>query len=455
MRQMAASLDHRQNRARRSLPDTGRRCATTPQRLERMKKAHWLVSGLLAVALAHPSCQATAVEWSGVVVDDTTQRPIYGAVVTLGEASAVSATDGTFNISGEGTELRVRAVGYARSSTAIIEDLGKSHRVELKAFRPKALYLSFYGIGDAELRNAALELIATTELNALVIDIKGDRGLVAHKSQVPLAEQVGAQRIRTIPDLKGLLARLREKAIYSIARIVVYKDNPLATARPDLAVKSADGRVWRDRENLAWSDPFRSEVWAYNTGIAEEAAASGFDEIQFDYVRFPDARGLTFSEPNTEAARIGAIDRFLSEARAKLSRYNVFVAADLFGYTCWNLDDTGIGQKLESMVKHLDYVSPMLYPSGFQYGIPDYPNPVQHPYEVVLLSLRRAAERTALPPVRFRPWLQAFKDYAYDKREFTGFEIRRQIMAAEAFGSNGWMLWNPRNVYTAAGLQAE
>ena len=120
---------------------------------------------------------------------------------------------------------------------------------------------------------------------------------------------------------------------------------------------------------------------------------------------------------------------------------------------CWNLDDTDIGQKLEELAPYLDFTSPMLYPSGYHLGIPGYRNPVTHPYEIVSLSLKKAKERTGLPATRFRPWLQAFKDYAFDRRPFTGIEIRAQIKAAEDFGSNGWMLWNPRNIYSDDGLE--
>ena len=131
------------------------------------------------------------------------------------------------------------------------------------------------------------------------------------------------------------------------------------------------------------------------------------------------------------------------------------MAADIFGYVSWNLDDTQIGQKIENVASCIDYVSLMLYPSGFQFGIPGYRNPVAHPYEIVSLSLKKAQERANIPPNRFRPWLQAFKDYAFDRRYFYGPEIRSQINAAEEFGSDGWMLWNPRNVYRTDGLKRE
>ena len=156
---------------------------------------------------------------------------------------------------------------------------------------------------------------------------------------------------------------------------------------------------------------------------------------------------------NTEENRVRAISGFLKEAKERLMPYNVFLSADIFGYVCWNLNDTEIGQRLEDLVSLVDYVCPMLYPSGFQYGIPGYRMPVAHPHEIVYLTLKRAQERTRLPSIRFRPWLQAFRDYAFDRRVFRGKELEDQINAAKEFGSQGWMLWNPQNNYFEDGLK--
>jgi hypothetical protein len=256
-----------------------------------------------------------------------------------------------------------------------------------------------------------------------------------------------------VKDISGLLKSFKEKGIYCIGRIVVFKDNPLAMAKPDLAVNTKNDTLWYDRENLAWVDPNQKEVWDYNIEIAIEAARLGFDEIQFDYVRFPDTKGLKFSMDNTEVNRVKAISGFISEAKRRLQPYNVFLAADIFGYVFWNLNDTFIGQRIEELAQNLDYLSPMLYPSGFQFGIPGYRLPVAYPYEIIYLTLKRGQDRTHLPSVRFRPWLQAFRDYAFDKRHFREKEIKDQIRAAETFGSHGWMLWNPQNKYSEEGLK--
>lgn len=391
---------------------------------------------------------------TGRVIDSVTQKPVSGAFVALNSEVVRTDENGKFVLKSIGNKVTVKAYGYMRAEQPVVSSLfSASLEIRLKPFTPRALYLTFYGIGDRTLRESALRLIDETELNALVIDVKGDRGMITYKSSIPLASEIGAQKLVIVKDIKSLIKSLKERGIYTIARIVVFKDDALGTARPDLTVRAQDGAVWRDRENLIWVDPFRKEVWDYNINIAVEAAQNGFDEIQFDYVRFPDKTGLKFSLPNTEENRVKTISGFLMEAKKRLAPYNVFLGADIFGYVAWNLNDTQIGQKIESIVPCVDYISLMLYPSGFQFGIPGYRNPVANPYKIVSLSLKRSQERAQIPSVRFRPWLQAFRDYAFDKRQFTAQEIRDQIKAAEEFGSNGWMLWNPRNVYSPDGLK--
>ncbi len=395
---------------------------------------------------------AIATSYNGTIIDASTRKPIDGAFVTLGNNVVRTDNAGKFQIEGDGDSLGLRAYGHLRSE-AKTNTLSLNAPILLDPFLPRALYLSLFGIGNKQLRVSALSLIHDTELNSLVIDLKDDMGRVAFKSSTPLATEVGAQKIITIKDIHSLVSNLHENGIYLIARIVVFKDDPLAMKKPDLAVRTAGGAIWKDREGLAWSNPFSKTVWDYNIDLAIEAARAGFDEIQFDYVRFPDATGLVYSEPNTEENRVGAISDFLDDARERLIPYNVFLAADVFGYVSWNTNDTYIGQKLENLATVLDYMSPMLYPSGFQFGIPGYPDPVHHPSEIVYFSLEKAKQRTKLPGIRFRPWLQAFRDYAFDRTPFKGEQIRAQIDAAESLGSDGWMLWNPHNVYTREGLQ--
>jgi hypothetical protein len=389
---------------------------------------------------------APAKAYNGKVIDAKTKEPIAGALVTLGDTVVRTDKDGVFHMDGTGEKLRLRAPGYARQDVALSDLTKPNAEIALTPFQVKALYLTVYGTASKKIREAALEAIRLNNLNALVIDVKGDSGFIPFKVDIPLAEEVGAQKTILIKDMPALVASLKEQGLYLIARIVVFKDDPLAAARPQWAVKRG-GAVFRDREKLRWVDPFNKEVWNYNIAIAKAAAALGFDEVQFDYVRCPDKKGVVFSQPSNQDSRTEAVTGFLKAAHQALAPTNVMLSADIFGYVLWNLDDTGIGQKIDAALSAVDIVSPMLYPSGFQFGIPDYPNPVQHPYEIVYLSLKRAQERTGASPLRFRPWIQAFRDYAFRGGDFAEARMLTQIKAADKFGASGWMFWNPRNVY--------
>ncbi|TPQ32297.1 putative glycoside hydrolase [Cupriavidus pinatubonensis] len=391
------------------------------------------------------------------VVDGVTGLPIAGATVVSAGAERVTANDGTFMMPMDGPDggiaMTVRAPGYARLET--VANGTTPRAIALAPLRPKAVYLSVYGIADRTLREAAIALRGATAINALVIDMKGDRGLTPYPSAAREAIGVQAQidhEAPRVPDLPASLRTLHARGFYLIARIVVFKDDPLAAAHPEWAVRDAEGNVWRDREDLRWIDPTLPPAWSHNLDLAEEAARMGFDEVQFDYLRFPDAPGLRFSETNTRARRVAAITGFLSAARDRLRHYNIYLSADIFGYVCWNLDDTAIGQQLETLGGLVDYISPMLYPSGFTWGLPGCRRPTEHPGEIVSRSLAEAKRRTGLAGVRFRPWLQAFRDYAFDHRDFEAEEIGEQVKAADAAGTDGWMLWNPRNRYDPATL---
>ena len=252
--------------------------------------------------------------------------------------------------------------------------------------------------------------------------------------------------------MKKFVNDLKKQGIYTIARIVTFKDTPYITAHPEYGVKQINGALFKDKEGLYWIDASIKNSWEYPISIAEETAKMGFDEIQFDYIRFPDRKGIVFSVPNTEIERVKAISGFLKTARERLTKYNVFISADIFGYASWHNGDIEIGQRIDAMAPFVDYMSPMLYPSGFHNGIPNHKNPVIANYEIVKQSLDKALLKSKGSTLAYRPWLQAFRDYAFDRRIYGDKEIREQIQASDDFGSNGWILWNPRNVYTKAGL---
>ena len=325
----------------------------------------------------------------------------------------------------------------------------------------KGLYITYYGLGSEELRAHVQQLLEETELNAIIMDVKGDLGLIPYSSTVRLAAEIGANPRPMLEDWDGWMQWLRQRNIYTIARIVVFKDDPLTRARPEWAATyGATGAVYRDGEGLGWADPTREEVWDYNIALAVEAAQQGFDEIQFDYVRFPSDGAVSrviYSKDNTAEQRIAAIAGFLARARQALAPYPVKISADVFGYATWRKDDMGIGQQIEAMAPYLDVLSPMLYPSTFADGLPGlarYRQAVAYPYHVVHLSTFNAVIRLRRinPALEVRPWIQSFRDYAFDRRLYTPDEIRLQMEGARRAGARGWLLWDPRVQYMPEAL---
>jgi hypothetical protein len=393
---------------------------------------------------------------SGRVLDAGTGAPLRGASIWAGPAEIVTDAEGRFTTAPvePGATVWVKTPGYERKKLSADT---ASVTVKLAPHAVRAAYLTYYGVADRGIRQRVLDLVARTELNAVVIDIKGDRGLIPYRTSVQAALDAGAQGPVIIKDFDEQLASWKAQGIYTVARIVAFKDNVLATHRPDLAViDTRTGKPWIDRENLAWVDPFREEVWDYVIAVAKEAALKGFDEIQFDYVRFPTDGKLAaarYSQPNSSATRLPAIAAFLAKARRELGPTGVFLAADIFGYTAFNINDTDIGQRIEEISVSLDYICPMVYPSGYHLGIPGVRNPMVNPYEIVKESVRLTRQRSQNPAAQVRPWLQDFKDYAFDKRIFGPGEVRAQIRGSDDGGGSGWMLWNPKNDYTGAALR--
>src|SRR5581483_9253749 len=261
-----------------------------------------------------PSATAAPARLTGVVLDAVTGRPIPDALVTGGGTTARTDDTGSFSVAPPpaGQTLRVLMPGYRRGEVAAGQ--GGPLEVKLQPFEARGLYLTYYAANDRALRDNVLKLLAPSGLNAVVIDIKGDRGFVAYPSRVPLAEQIGANTQHTIPDVEGLLRQLKAQGIYTIARIVVFKDDRLGrngkAAGVDVAIKNA-------QTGGPWVDPTQERAWDYNVALAREAAEKGFDEVQLDYIRFPtDPAGgssvsqAQFSRPLSADVRVGAITTF-------------------------------------------------------------------------------------------------------------------------------------------------
>ncbi len=407
----------------------------------------------------------------GVVVDSTTGQPVAGASVTGDGLMATTQRDGVFELERRPAgPLRVLAPGYRRAELDASQ--GRELPVQVEPFQVRALYLTYFGVGDRALRENVLSLTQKSDVNAVVIDVKGDRGKLTYRSAVPLAEAVGANDAPTVTNADALLASLKQRGLYTIARIAVFKDDTLARnsqrAGVDVAIKERlSDRPWTDGENLGWVDPLRPEVWAYNIDLAREAALLGFDEIQFDYARFPiEAVGgaATGSQARysrlwiTEADRVEAIGTFLRRASDEVRLAGAFVGADVSGSVAWMDGDNGVGHELTMLAQLVDYLCPTVYPSSFQRGLPgllNFPQVVQQPYTTVFESVRRARARTAETGAIMRPWLQYFDDYAWQTgRAFRTADIDAQRQGALAAGAAGWMMWDPSNKYARGGFGA-
>jgi hypothetical protein len=412
-----------------------------------------------------------APRYTGRVLDARSGRPVPQARVAIGNTTAASDPAGGFSFTGPLTTRRlvILAPGYKRAAV----DITPAHHVavSLEPNEVRAMYLTHDAVRLPEFRNRMFDLLATTELNAVVIDVKGDRGYLTYRSAVPLAQQIGANDRTTADDIDHLLQDLHGRGVYTIARIVVFKDDLLARNGPqagvDVAIKDRrSGRPWVDGEGLAWVDAFQPAAWEYNTGLAREAVQHGFDEVQLDYIRFPTdpppggtVADTQYAQPFTEANRVAALRSFLAQAHIAVQAAGGFLGVDTFGLTTWwDHSDGGIGQDVAQWADVVDYFCPMVYPSTFGSGLPGgmrYPEVVKQPYEVVYQSLKRAlGNQLANTNTIVRPWLQYFDDYG---DQLAGFrydadQIEAQKKAAVDAGAVGWMLWDPTNLYQRGGI---
>jgi hypothetical protein len=318
----------------------------------------------------------------------------------------------------------------------------------------KGIYITFQTAGSKRMDDL-IELIKNTELNSVVIDIKDYSGRIPFSTESDLIKQVGSEKIY-IDDIKGLIDKLHKENIYVIARMAVFEDNFLPEKRPDLALKTRNGNLWRDFKGLTWFDPASQDVWDYNVAIAKEAIKVGFDEINLDYIRFP-SDGATalivypvwdYKTPKTEV-----IKNFFEYFSQRIKPLGVYISADLFGLTLTSPNDLNIGQWLENAAPYFDYICPMVYPSHYPVGFEGFENPAVHPYEVIYWGLTIGNERLASisSEAKIRPWLQDFNLGAvYDARM-----INLEKKAVYDAGAFGWLLWNPRNIYTEEALEKE
>jgi hypothetical protein len=299
-----------------------------------------------------------------------------------------------------------------------------------------------------------IEIADTTEINAIVVDVKQDT--IYYDTQVPFFRDIEGM-ITPLFDAEELLAELDARGIYSIARMVVFKDPLVAEARQDLAVRDeVTGGLWRDMNGTGWVNAFNEELWEANADLGAELARLGFDEVQYDYIRFPsdgDLRtadfGTEYSEANRRAAITGAVAMGSEKIRAAGAKF----AIDLFPIVALLGDDQGIGQTVQDLTPLADYVCLMVYPSHYAIGnIPVDGHPNDFPADTVTYTLQRSQEWVPGTMSKMRPWLQ---DFTYPLEGFSVYgpaEVRAQIDAAEAMGVSGWMLWNAAGEFEATAL---
>ncbi len=317
----------------------------------------------------------------------------------------------------------------------------------------KGIHLSAWIAGAQKARLRIKKLFDETELNAVVIAVKEYEGEV-YIPGVPLVTKYGLY-VNAIPDLASYIADYKKRGIYTIARIVVFKDTNLTKKRPDLAVKKPDGTVWTDHRGFSWSDPYSKQVWEYNFSIASAAIQLGFSEIQFDYIRYPsdgDLKLCRYSfQHHSASSAVNNLNAFIKEARARFKPLGANLSIAVFGLTTSVSTDMGIGQKIVNMTEWADFVSPMVYPSHYakgEYGLPD---PNSEPYKVVAKSMRDAQKKLGSDSVKLRPYLQDFSlGHKYGPKE-----VRAQILACENSGVTDWLLWDPNCRYTQTALKSK
>ena len=379
--------------------------------------------------------------------------PIPNVRVATGEDISVETDqDGQFRLKGVPRDFTLRVV--APGHRVFTMQPGKERRVEIRLEQMviRGLYISFGTNTLPNNRNEIVNKAKAAGLNAIVLDIKNDQGYVTKDVATQESAQIGASL--ELPErLKITVENLKRMGFYVIARLVVFKDSLYVDAHPDLAIMTARGLPYVDCEDQRWLDPFTQMSREYNLGLAENAAKIGFDEIHFDYMRFPSdciRDRLVYSQEATPENQQEAIEGFLAQASSRLHTLGVTTSVALFGLTTVE-DDIGIGQMITGIARNVDYVSPMVYPSTWRTGSFNSDYPPAEPYRIVLKSVQRAVERLKGSPAQVRPWLQAFHDYGSRGIAYNWPEIETQIKASQEAGAIGWTLWNPAGRYALDG----
>ena len=320
----------------------------------------------------------------------------------------------------------------------------------------KGVYITSWTASSVGLRSGIVKLIDETELNTIVIDIKDYTGKIIFPVENDELKSYGSVSVR-VSDMRDFIESLHKKGIYVIGRVAVFQDEYFVNYRPDLAVKNKAGtEVWKDRKGISWIDAGSQEYWDYIILLAKESRKIGFDEINFDYIRFPsdgDMKNISYpfssSTPKSKVLR-----NFFEYLDLGLEDSGLKTSADLFGMVTTVKDDMGIGQILEDAFPYFDYISPMVYPSHYPPNFEGFKNPEAHPYQIISIAMKSAVDRAILAstsPSKLRPWLQDFGL----KMKYGPDEVKSQIRATNDVGLNSWLLWSASNKYTKSALIPE
>lgn len=331
-----------------------------------------------------------------------------------------------------------------------------------ESVKTKALFLSSWPLSNKSTVDHFVNLANTTEINSYVIDIKDDTGYVSYASDVPAVKENKTFQRRF--NIDEVVKTFKDNDIYVIGRIVCFKDPLISKKKPELAVKNTSGGLLI-HNGMTWVNAYNKEAWKYNVDIAKEALAKGVDEIQFDYVRFPDGNKSKMVFPGAGDKELyEAIDEFLAYARSEMP--DAALSADVFGIICESPKDTEkIGQYLEYVGKDVDYISPMVYPSHYYQGQTInkivFPKPDLDPYNVVYNTLLKAKARISAVPdykAKVRPYLQDFTATwlgAGNYKKYGTEDVRQQIKAVYDAGYDQWILWNSNIKYSEDALEKE
>lgn len=332
----------------------------------------------------------------------------------------------------------------------------KKNYPENKRREVRGIYVTSSSASLTKRVDDLIALSKRTKINAFVIDVKEDDGTLLFKMEAGAKYNPNANRRSPIKDINKFMKKLKDNNIYTIARIVSFKDPTYAKANPDKAIiTKATGKPFTNSDGVIWVSPHDRYLWEYNIAVAKEAALAGFDEIQFDYVRFPASNGgkldkeLDYRNPNKES-KPETIQKYLQYARKELEPLGVYIAADVYGQVGSLPDDMALGQHWESVSNVVDYICPMIYPSHYGKGVYGLPVPDAEPYKTVYRSTQDSMNRNANidTPAMIRPWIQAFtarwvKGYIVYGPE----QIELQVKALKDLGINEYILWSPTNKY--------